>query len=404
MKRDDLTVKKVNALGPGTHRASRGLYLQVTSAGTRSWVFRYMHDGAAHEMGLGPLKLVSLAKAREKVTGYLQQLLEGLDPLAERRREKDQDRLAKASTLTFRQAAEALIESQRSGWRNSKHAAQWSSTLATYVYPKLGALDVKAVDTAAVLGVLQPIWARKTETASRVRQRIEAVLDYSTAIGKRSGENPARWRGHLDHLLAKPSKVRAVQHHAALNWHELPAFMAELTQRETVDARALAFTILTAARSGEARGLTWAELDLEEGIWTVPPSRIKAGKEHRVPLPPEALALLGAPGAPGELVFESSMREGRPLSDATLAAVLRRMGRTVTVHGFRSTFRDWSGETTAHPREVIEAALAHRLKDKAEAAYARGDLFKKRRRLMQDWARYALSTPAGGKVIAMSRT
>ncbi len=253
---------------------------------------------------------------------------------------------------------------------------------------------MKAVDTAAVLDVLRPIWAVKPETASRVRQRVEAVLDYATAAGARAGDNPARWRGHLENLLPKPGKVRAVEHHAALPWQDAPAFMAALARREGVAARALAFAILTAARSGEVRGLAWAEVDLETAVWTVPAARIKAGKEHRVPLTPAALALLPTLGEPGALVFPSPAKVGSPLSDMTLAAVLKRMGRDdLTVHGFRSTFRDWAGEATAHPREVIEAALAHRLKDRAEAAYARGDLFAKRRRLMEDWAAY-LSRPA----------
>jgi integrase len=296
---------------------------------------------------------------------------------------------------TFKEVAEALIDSKKAGWRNPKHRQQWPNTLKAYAYPKLGALDCSAIDTDAVLGVLRPIWTIKTETASRVRQRIEAVLDYATAIRARTGANPARWKGHLDNLLPRPSKVRAVRHHPALNWRQAPAFMTELGKRQGIDARALAFAILAAARSGEVRGATWREIDLEDAVWTVPAYRIKAGKEHRVPLVPAAIALLGDPGSPGTLIFPSPIKEGRPLSDATLAAVLERMGHgEVTVHGFRSTFRDWAGEASAHAREVVEAALAHRLKDKAEAAYARGDLFAKRRRLMADWAAYLASAPA----------
>ena len=246
-----------------------------------------------------------------------------------------------------------------------------------------------------MLEVLRPIWTTKPETASRVRQRIEAVLDYATAMGARTGENPARWRGHLDHLLPKPSKVKRVEHHAALDWREAPAFMLELAKRAGTAARALAFAIHTAARSGEVRGMTWAEVDDAANVWTVPADRIKAGKEHRVPLTPAARALLGERGKPDALVFPSSMAPDKAMTDVTLLAVLRRMGRTdLTGHGFRSTFRDWAGETTAHPREVIEAALAHRLKDKAEAAYARGDLFTKRHRLMDDWAAFLASAPA----------
>jgi integrase len=360
--------------------------LMVQSGGSRSWVLRYQLNGRRRDMGLGPYPEIGLARAREKAMEARRLVKEGRDPLSER---------ARTPALAFKAAAEALIESKRAGWRNAKHAAQWTATLKTYAYPKLGSVDVRAVETAAVLEVLRPIWTTKPETASRVRQRIEAVLDYATAMGSRSGDNPARWRGHLDNLLAKPSKVKTVEHHAALDWREAPAFMAELALRNGTASRAVAFAILTAARSGEVRGMRYREIDCKAAVWTVPAERIKAGKNHRVPLTPAALALIGDAGEPEALVFPGSGRAGAPLSDRTFIAVLERMGRgDLTAHGFRSTFRDWAGETTAHAREVIEAALAHRLKDKAEAAYARGDLFAKRRRLMEDWANY-LTAPAG---------
>jgi integrase len=362
--------------------------LVVQPGGSRSWILRYQIDGRRRDLGLGPYPEVGLARAREKALEARRIVKDGRDPLAERSR---------AAFLTFQAAAAALIASKRPGWRNAKHAAQWTSTLAAYAYPKLGGFDVRAVDTATVLEVLRPIWTTKPETASRLRQRIEAVLDYAAVVGARSGENPARWRGHLDHLLPKPGKVRAVKHHTALDWREAPAFLAELERREGLAAKALAFTILTAARSGEVRGMTWGEVDRVPAVWTVPASRIKAGKEHRVPLTPAALALLGEPGEAEALVFPSPTKAASPLSDMTLAAVLKRMGRgDLTVHGFRSTFRDWAGEATAHPREVIEAALAHRLKDKAEAAYARGDLFAKRRKLMEDWAAHLAHAKING--------
>jgi integrase len=392
-----LTDRTVKTAGPGRYGDGtvKGLMLVVRDNGSRAWVLRYQIGGRRRDMGLGPYPEVGLADAREKALEARRLIKrDGKDPIAERGR---------AKLKTFKEAAKALIESKRPGWRNAKHAAQWSSTLETYAYPKLGALDVQAMDTDAVLDVLRPIWTTKTETASRVRQRIEAVLDYATAIRARTGDNPARWRGHLDHLLPRPSKVRAVKHHAALDWRQAPTFMAKLSKRQGIDARALAFTILTAARSGEVRGMRWGELDLDDAVWTVPPNRIKAGREHRVPLQPAAIALLGNPRGPHELVFPSPIKKGKPLSDATLAAVLERMKHgDVTVHGFRSTFRDWAGETTAHAREVVEAALAHRLKDKAEAAYARGDLFQKRRRLMQDWADYLASSP--GAVFELHET
>jgi integrase len=389
-----LSARKVATAGPGRHSDGRGLLLVVRPSGARSWILRYQVAGRRRDFGLGPWPEVSLAEARERVLTARRLTKAGRDPIAERHRGQGQG-------MTFGTAAEALIEAKRAGWRNAKHAAQWSSTLETYAYPKLGTLDVQAIDTAAVLDVLRPIWTKKTETASRVRQRIEAVLDYASAVKARTGDNPARWRGHLDHLLAKPSAVHKVRHHAALDWRQTPDFMAKLAKRSGIDARALAFTILTVARSGEVRGMRWGELDLEDAVWTVPASRIKAGREHRVPLQPAAIALLGEAGEADELVFPSPVKAGKPLSDAALAAVLERMSYDkITVHGFRSTFRDWAGETTPHAREVIETALAHKLKDKAEAAYARGDLFRKRRRLMQDWAVHLAATGGAARLAA----
>jgi len=380
-----LTARKVETAGPGIYEDGAGLRLVVKSTGARSWVLRYQIGGKRRDLGLGGWPDVSLARAREKAQAARAQKADGVDPLAERSRK---------AVLTFRDAAEALIESKRPGWRNEKHSNQWAATLSTYAYPKLGDLDVKRITTADVLEVLRPIWTTKTETASRLRQRVEAVLDSATATGARTGDNPARWKGHLQALLPAPAKVARVQHHAALPWRDVPTFTVELAGREGVAARALAFAILTAARSGEVRGMTWGEIDQTNGLWIVPAHRMKAHKEHRVPLSAAALALLPERGKPDALVFPGT--GGRPLSDMSLTAVLRRMGRDdLTVHGFRSSFRDWSGESTHHPREVIEAALAHRLKDKAEAAYARGDLMEKRRVLMEDWAAFLTKPPAG---------
>jgi integrase len=392
-----LTDRTVRAAAAGRHMDGtvRGLSLLVWPTGGRSWVLRYQINGKRRDMGLGPYPEVSLAEAREKALDARRLVkVQRRDPLAERGR---------ARAMTFKAAAEALIESKRPGWRNAKHAWQWANTLETLAYPRLGALDVKEVETADVVAVLRPVWTARTETASRLRQRIEAVLDYAGAMGARTGDNPARWRGHLDHLLPRPSTVKQVGHHPALDWREAPGFMAELAKREGLGARVLAFAILTTARSGEARGMTWAEINDADGVWTVPAQRIKAGKEHRVPLTAAARALLGERGKPDALVFASPNDSSKPLSDMTLMATLRRMGRgDLTAHGFRSTFRDWAGETTNHPREVIEAALAHRLKDKAEAeaAYARGDLFTKRRRLMEDWASFV--SRAEGAVVALA--
>lgn len=283
------------------------------------------------------------------------------------------------------------------------HAAQWTSTLETYVFPKFGQVQIAKIETADVIGVPTPIWAGKTETANRVRQRIEAVIDYSTALGIRVGDNPARWRGHLDHLLPKPSKVRAIKHHPALPHVEIASFMEDLATRNGVAQRALGFTILTASRSGETRGLTWSEIDLELSIWTIPAERMKAGKEHRVPLSDAAISFLGPRHADDALVFESEANPGKQISDMSMTAVLRRMKRNaITVHGFRSTFRDWAGETTSFPREVIEVALAHGNKNKAEAAYARSDLFDKRHDLMDAWASAAINRKLGNNVISIS--
>ena len=404
VKLTDRTVKTAPA-GRHMDGTVRGLSLLVKPTGGRSWVLRFQHKGSRHDMGLGPYPELSLAKAREAALDHRRLLkIEKVDPLAARRAAEAEAARAAAQILTFKAAAGALIESKQPGWRNAKHAWQWKHTLETLAYPKLGELDVQAVDTAAVVGVLQPIWAKKTETASRLRQRIEAVLDYASALGRRAGDNPARWKGHLDHLLPKPSKVKAEEHQPALDWREAPAFMAELAKRGGAAPKALAFAILTAARSGEVRGMTWGEVDDEAGVWTIPGARMKAGKEHRVPLTAAARALLGDRGKAEALVFPSPKAPTKPLSDMALMATLRRMKRgDVTVHGFRSSFRDWAGETTSHPREVIEMALAHRLKDKAEASYARGDLFVKRRKLMEDWAAFLARTPRCCSAISTAR-
>jgi integrase len=281
--------------------------------------------------------------------------------------------------------------------------AQWTSTLEAYVFPTLGPMQVAKIATADVVGALKPIWSQKPETANRVRQRIEAVLDYASALGIREGDNPARWRGHLDNLLPKPTKVRAVQHHPALPHADISEFMSALSTRKGVSARALTFTILTAARSGETRGMTWAEVDLDNGVWTIPAQRMKAAKEHSVPLTLTAIAQLGEQGAETDLVFGSETKAGKPISDMSMTALLRRMEYdNITVHGFRSTFRDWAGETTSFPREVIEAALAHGIKDKAEAAYARSDLFDKRRDLMQAWSSMTAASKFSSNVISMN--
>lgn len=403
----DLAVRRLKK--PGTWADGRGLYLQVTDSGAKSWLFRYRRlPPASGErwMGLGPYPDVSLAAARAQAQRCRELRRQGADPIDRRRAEQAAARLEAAKSITFRHCATAHVEAHRAAWRNDKHAGQWTSTLEAYAHPILGDLPVAGVDTGLVLRVLEPIWTEKPETATRVRQRIEAVLDWATARGYRAGDNPARWRGHLDKLLPKRAKVRRVQHHAAMPYAELPKFFADLRTRHTWSARGLAFTILTAARSSEVRYATWHEVDLEARLWTIPAERTKAHRRHRVPLADEAVSILREAMAActdeAELIFPGE-RRGRPMSENTMRKYLQEdMARErLTVHGFRSTFRDWTGERTNVAREVAEAALAHVVGDKTEAAYARGDLFERRRKLMEAWAGFCGSGPStlGGVAI-----
>ncbi|MFC4296188.1 tyrosine-type recombinase/integrase [Novosphingobium tardum] len=374
-----------------------GLHLRIVGD-SRAWVLRIKIGNRRCDIGLGPYPEVSLADARDAARDHRKKVRDGIDPLQERQQARAALRVERAKSKTFKDCAEAYVEAHKAGWKNDKHVKQWSATLETYAYPKLGALPVAAIDTGLIQDVLRPIWGVKTETASRLRGRIESVLDWAKVNGYREGENPARWRGHLDKLLPARNKVQKVEHHAALPYAEVGAFMADLRKRDGISARALEFSVLCASRSGEVRNATWAEFDLVGKVWTVPGDRMKAGKEHRIPLSDAAVALLKAlPRVKGsDYVFPAP--RGGVLSDMALTAVLKRMERgDLTQHGFRSTFRDWAGETTAYPREVIEHALAHQLKDKAEAAYQRGDLLTKRARLMSDWTKYCSQPPNSGE-------
>jgi integrase len=397
-----LTALKVEkAKRPGMYADGGGLYLRVTPDGAKNWVLRYMLDRKPHWMGLGPLALYSLADARTRALEARRKRHEGIDPIEARRAERARQRLEAAKAITFKECAESYIASHRAGWRNEKHRYQWRATIATYAETVIGKLPVQAIDTALVLKVLEPIWTEKPETASRLRGRLENILDWAKVRGYRDGENPARWRGHLDKLLPARSKVAAVEHHAALPYAELPAFLTELRTQEGTAARGLEFLILCAGRTGEVIGARWNEIDLLDKTWTVPAARMKAGKEHRVPLAPRALPILDEmqkarltddDGA--SYVFGGAKR-GKPLSNMSMLMLLRRMGRgDLTAHGFRSTFRTWAAERTNFPREVIEAALAHTVGNKVEAAYQRGDVFEKRRRLMDAWASYCATAPA----------
>lgn len=388
-KLNQMTVTRLKE--PGLYADGGGLYLQITKTGVKSWLFRYMREGKARGMGLGPLRTVGLADARAKALDCRRQLLDGNDPLDKKKEQRVQQQIAAAKAITFEACATKFIEAHRASWKNAKHADQWTNTLTTYAYPVFESLPVSTIDTTHVMKVLEPIWTTKSETAGRLRGRIESVLDWATVRGYRSGENPARLKGHLDTLLPRLSRVRKVKHHPALPYAELPAFMEALRSEEGIAARALEFLILTATRTNEVIGATWAELSVAERVWIIPADRMKMRKEHRVPLSDQAVAIIKAMEdvKQNDYVFPGA-RYNKPLSNMAMLQLLERMKCSdITVHGFRSTFRDWAGETTHFPREVCEAALAHGLKDKAEAAYARGDLFVKRGALMQEWAGYA---------------
>ena len=375
-----LTARQVETLkAPGRHADGGNLYLNVTASGAKSWVFMWTRDKRQREMGLGPARDVSLVEARDLAAKHRRTIRDMGDPLELRKTE--------IIRPTFGAYAKDHIASMEAGWRNSKHRAQWRSTLRTYAAP-LKDLPVDLVTTADVLAVLKPIWAVKPETASRVRGRIEAVLDAAKAAGLRTGDNPAAWRGHLDNLLPARSRLSR-GHHAAMPIDDAPAFLVKVRDAAGVSPRALEFTILTAARSGEALGARWSEIDLEKRIWTVPAGRMKGGREHRVPLAERAMAILAemALARTNDFVFPGSKRDA-PLSNMAPAMTLRRLSAKVTAHGFRSTFRDWVGERTSFPGDVAEMALAHAVADKTEAAYRRGDLFEKRRALMAEWARF----------------
>jgi integrase len=395
---------------PGLHGDGGGLYLNVGPTGGKSWLFRFMLNGTAREMGLGPLHTIGLAEARERALAARKLRLDGIDPLEARKAEKTRKAAEVAAMVSFRRAAEGYIKAHRAAWRNAHHAWQWAATLENHVYPVIGDLAVGAVDTGHVTKILEPIWNAKTETATRIRGRIEMILDYAKTHGWRTGENPARWKGHLQNVLPAPTKVTKVEHHAALPWAEVGAFMVELEKEDGVAALAFRFTILTAARTGEVIGAQWSEIDVNAAVWTVPAARMKGGKEHRVPLSDSALAVLEEAaklrptgGTDGPVFPGGKGGKGAAgLSNMAMLVLLRRMGRDdLTVHGFRSSFRDWASEATRHEHAVVEKALAHTIESKVEAAYRRGDLLEKRRPLMEDWARFCGRVAPDKAVVAL---
>lgn len=385
---------------PGLHGDGGGLWLQVSPSGSKSWVFRFTIKGKQMVMGLGATHTVGLSEARSKAKEQRLLLIDGKNPLEVRQGARTLETLKQARMVTFDHCAAAYIAAHRDSWRNAKHAGQWKATLSTYASPVIGELPIAAVDTGLVMKVLGPIWNDKTETASRLRGRIESILGWATTSGYRQGDNPARWRGHLENLLAAKNKISPVKHHASMPWKDIGAFMLALRQCDGTAARALEFTILTASRSGSVRLATWAEIS--GGVWTVPAEHMKAGIEHHVPLSDAALALLALIPRAGDLIFVGRS-SGNPLSDMSLAAVLKRMNQGFTVHGFRSTFRMWCAESVGNnfPRDVCEHALAHQLPDKVEAAYQRGTVFEKRIQLMQAWADYLRQPQATATVTVL---
>jgi len=396
------TLKVSNLKRKGMHADGGGLYLRISDSGTKAWIFRFGENGKLHDMGLGALHTISLAEAREMATECRKLRLQGIDPIIHRRASRAGRRASDAKAMTFRQCADAYMASHEDAWRNAIHRNQWRRSLVTHAYPLLGELPVAAIDTGLVMKVIEPLWKGKTETASRVRGRIESILDWAKVRGFREGENPARWRGHLDHLLPARSRVRRVQHFAALPYAQIADFMAALRQQSHIGARALEFTILTAARTEQTLGAMWSEIDLGARVWTIPPERMKSGKEHKVPLNIPALALLNSMAAirHSEFVFPGT-RSGPIYARAMAMALGRQARENITVHGFRSTFRDWAAERTTFPREVAEMALAHSVGNAVELAYRRGDMFEKRRKLMDAWADYCGKPATAGDVVAL---
>ena len=404
-----LTALRVGKLTkPGLYGDGGGLTLQITPGGVKSWLFRYMMSGKPYGMGLGPTHTVSLAEARQKALFARKLMIDGINPLAAKKQDQVAAALANAKMMTFDQCAKAYILAHKAGWKNAKHADQWTNTIDTYASPVFGHLPVAEIDTGLVVKCLAPIWEGKTETASRLRGRIESVLGWATTSGYRIGENPARWKGHLDNLLATISKSSRTKHHPSLPWQHVGAFVSALRTRDGVSARAVEFAILTAGRSGEVRGAQWSEFDVERKVWTIPAERMKAKRQHEVPLSDAALALLNAIPRNGDFVFAGI--KAQQLSDMSLTAVIRRMntgekpawidanGEGITIHGFRSSFRMWTAETTNYPREVAEHALAHQLPDAVERAYQRGSQFAKRAELMSEWSTHCNSANSSAEI------
>jgi integrase len=391
-------------LKPGLYSDGGGLCLQVSSFNTKAWVFRYMINKRPRKMGLGDFELVSLKKAREKRSAAYALVKDGIDPIDERAARLAAQAAETAKAQTFKECAEGYIEAHKAGWKNAKHAAQWTATLETYAYPTIGKLQVQDIETAHIEKILRPIWNEKTETASRVRGRIEKVLDRAKALGLRSGDNPARWTGHMSELFPAKAQVAPVEHHPALPYAEMPAFMAKLRARDSVSARALEFTILTACRTGDSIGAVRKEVNERDGLWTIPKERVKGKKgarkkDHIIPLSKAALVTLEISSDDEPIFLFPGGKEGAGLSSAAMSELLKGMGYSpdyATVHGFRSTFKDWCSDMTSFPNEMSEVALSHTVSDKVEAAYRRGNMVERRRQMMEAWAKFCAGKAVGG--------
>jgi integrase len=392
-----------NRRKPGMYADGGGLYLRVAEGGSKQWVFRYVTNGRLRDMGIGPTHTLDLAKAREKAREARELRLDNVDPIAHKHAKRAAAVAAAAGTKTFRQCAEGFVQDNRKKWGNLKHAQQWETTLVKYVYPTLGNLPVASIDTPLILEVIKPLWKRIPDTANRIRNRIENVLGWATVHHYRAGDNPARWQGLLEHALPGLSEVAKAEHHGALPYVQMPAFMGKLRGDTSVTARCLEFIVLTATRLGEAINATWSEIDLEARTWTIPAKRMKKGKEHKVPLSNAAIAVLKAMRAIRQSDYVFPGRRGRPIGKNTPLKLAKRLSvADVTAHGMRSTFMDWASECTSFPNEVREMALAHAIPNAVEAAYRRGDLFAKRTALMQAWADYCGGRPStSSKVVAI---
>ena len=398
----DLQIRRFTK--PGAYPDGEGLYLQVRESGAKDWFYRYEIAGKGRRKGLGAYPTVSLENAREVAHECRVLRKKGIDPVEHFQRLEADKKLKEKKGLTFKECAEAYIESRKAEWKNEKHHYQWNRSLESYAYPTIGDLSVQDIDLGLILNVLEPIWRTKTETASRVRQRIEAILDWAKVRQYREGENPARWRGHLDKLLPSPKKIQKVVHQPAMDYREVPAFYQALRQERSVSKLALAFLVQTATRSKEAREAQWIEIDLKAKVWVVPGDRTKAGREHRIPLTDETLSILGdvKDFKHDNFVFPGT-RRGQGISDTSVRKQLQNKHPRLTVHGFRSSFRDWCAEMTNYPRELAEKALGHVLQDKVEAAYQRGDLFEKRRKLMESWTDYCLKEQTDANVVPINK-